>query len=299
LPDVFVVGPAKTGTSALYEYFRAHPQVYTAPIKETNYMAFCDGHLPPLAGPGDWETIGAKSTVTFTDYLALYANRRDQPIAVDVSPSYMHYPWAAAKIAELCPDAKIVVVLRNPVECSFSMYSMLRRDNRESCRTFREALECIEKRRAARWDVRWDYLRPYLISDAVARYLELFSSSQLFIRRYERFKRQPEQFYSELCDFLNIEPLEVSRANRKVNAGATRRDIMRGRSGGRWLLRAMDVCGIFLPASWRRSIQRKVFDVPGLELSPDERRILVDYYRADILKLAGLLSWDLSEWLKS
>src|SRR5262249_22582992 len=114
LPNLFVVGPAKTGTSALYHYLRVHPMVYTTPIKETNYMSFCDG-LPPLLGPGDQERIAAKSVLTLAAYRALYANRRDEPVAADVSPSYMHYPQAAAKIAELCPRAKIVIVLRNPV----------------------------------------------------------------------------------------------------------------------------------------------------------------------------------------
>ena len=95
LPNLFVVGPAKTGTTALYFYFKAHPQVYTAPVKETNYMAFCDA-VPPLAGPGDWDAIGEKSTTTLEDYAALYANWRDEPVAVDVSPSYMHYPRAAS-----------------------------------------------------------------------------------------------------------------------------------------------------------------------------------------------------------
>src|SRR5262249_13344771 len=71
LPNLFVVGPAKTGTTALYYYFKSHPQVYTAPVKETNYMAFCDC-VPPLAGPGDREKIGDKSTTTLEDYEALF-----------------------------------------------------------------------------------------------------------------------------------------------------------------------------------------------------------------------------------
>jgi hypothetical protein len=297
LPNLFVVGPAKTGTTALYYYFKSHPQVYAAPVKETNYMAFCDG-VPPLAGPGDREKIGDTSTTTLEDYAALFAGWRDEPVAVDVSPSYMHYPRAATRIAELCPQAKIVIVLRNPVECSFSMYSMQRRDNRETCRTFREAIGRIDERQAAGWDIGWDYLRPYLVSQAVAQYMELFPAPQLFIRRYELLKGQPQQFYGELCSFVGIEPIDVERANVKVNAAATRRDVLRQTLGGRWRMRLMKLASDLLPRSRRQSFRQRLLDSPGLELNAADRKMLVEYYRADVLKLEQLLSWDLSEWLK-
>ena len=296
LPNAFVVGPAKTGTTALYHYFRAHPQVYTASVKETNYMSFSGG-VPPLAGPSDRESIGERSTTTLESYAALWANWHDEPVAVDVSPSYMHYPRAATKIAELCPAAKIVIVLRNPVECSFSMYSMKRRDNLETCRTFHEAIERIDERQAAGWDIGWDYLRSYLVSDAVARYMKLFPAPQLFIRRYELLKREPERFYGELCAFLQVDPIDVQKANVKVNVAATRRDVLAHTGGGRRLMRLIKVTSDLLPRSWRQSFRRRLLDSPGLELSSADRKMLIEYYRADILKLERQLSWDLSDWL--
>jgi hypothetical protein len=298
LPNAFVVGPAKTGTTALYHYFRAHPQVYTAPVKETNYMSF-SGRVPPLAGPRDQESIGDKSITTLQNYVALWANWRDEPVAIDVSPSYMHYPRAATKIAELCPAAKIVIVLRNPVECSFSMYSMKRRDNLETCLTFREALQQIDQRQAAGWDIGWDYLRSYLVSEAVAQYMKLFPAPQLFIRRYELLKREPERFYAELCAFLQVEPIDVQKANVKVNVAATRRDVLARTGGGRRLMRLIKVASDVLPPSWRRSFRRRILDSPGLELSSADRKMLVEYYRADILRLSELLRWDLAQWLNT
>jgi hypothetical protein len=255
--------------------------------------------VPPLAGPRDRESIGDKSTTTLENYAALWVNWRDKPVAVDVSPSYMHYPRAATKIAELCPAAKIVIVLRNPVECSFSMYSMKRRDNLETSLTFREAIERIDDRQAAGWDIGWDYLRSYLVSDAVERYMKLFPASQLFIRRYELLKRQPEQFYGELCAFLEVDPIDVQKANVKVNAAATRRDVLAHTRGGRWLMRLMKLATDVLPRSWRQSFRRRLLDSPGLELSSADRKMLVEYYRADVAKLQKLLSWDLSGWLKA
>src|SRR5262245_53726556 len=130
LPDVFVVGAAKSGTTALYEYFKSHPQVFVPEaIKETNYMAFSGG-LPPLAGPGDKTALAGQSITTLDGYRKLYSSRSEGQLAADVSPAYLYYPHTAAKIAELCPRAKIVIILRNPVQCAFSMYSMMRRDLR-------------------------------------------------------------------------------------------------------------------------------------------------------------------------
>ncbi len=296
LPNLFIVGPAKSGTTALYWYFKSHPQVYTTPVKETNYMAFCEG-LPPLAGPGDYKEIAAASATTLDDYCALFAGRRDEPVAVDVSPSYMHYPQAAKKIAELCPHAKIVIVLRNPVECSFSMYSMLRRDNRETCRTFQEALGRIQQRTTAGWDMRWNYLNSHLFARHVAQYLELFPASQLFIRRYEQLNRRPHEFYAELCNFIQVDPIDVESANKRVNVGAMRRDMLRTRKAGRWMLRALGVPGLLLPPSWRQSVRRRLLDVPALEMTAEDRKLLVDFFAEDISRLGELLSWDLSDWL--
>ena len=60
LPNIFVVGAAKSGTTALYHYFKLHPEVFVPTVKEVNYMAFFDG-LPPLAGPGDRDIVARRS----------------------------------------------------------------------------------------------------------------------------------------------------------------------------------------------------------------------------------------------
>ena len=99
----------------MYHYFSVHPQVLVpAAIKETNYMAFYEG-MPPLAGPGDKYALAGKSITRFADYQTLYRQRRDELVAADDSPAYLYCPQAAEKIAELCPQAKIIIILRSPV----------------------------------------------------------------------------------------------------------------------------------------------------------------------------------------
>lgn len=295
LPNLFVVGAAKSGTTALYHYFKRHPEVFVPPVKEVNYMAFFDG-LPSLCGPGDQFT-GVDSVTDFASYVKLYSPRTTEVVAADVSPAYLMCPEAAAKIAELCPQGKIVIVLRNPVECAFSMYSMLRRDRRETCRSFREAFFKSEQRIAAGWEAAWDYYRVYLYSRQVQRYLELFPESQLFIRRYEELKQSPVQFYRELCKFLNIGEIDVTKANQRFNIGCTRRDLIRTRKLGRWALRTARVAGFFCPSSIKAPL-RDYLSQPAFELCREDRQMLVDHFAPDILRLGEMLSWDLGSWLQ-
>ena len=217
LPNLFVVGAAKSGTTALYEYFRKHPQVFVPnTVKEANFMAFHEG-LPPLRGPGDLNAVAKKSITQLDDYLQIFSDRRSEPVAADVSPAYLYFPESAFKIKELCPHAKIVMVLRNPVECAFSMYSMLRRDRREPCRSFSDAFRFTDKRLTDGWQWFWDYPGGWKYSDQVETYLNLFPGPQLFIRRYEQLKHRPESFYGELTQFLGICAIDLTTANRPVN----------------------------------------------------------------------------------
>jgi hypothetical protein len=80
---LFVVGAAKSGTTALYHYFKVHPQVFVPKVKEPNYMAFYAGNVP-AAGPGDRHTVD-NSVTNFDDYVQLYAGRTTELIAADIS----------------------------------------------------------------------------------------------------------------------------------------------------------------------------------------------------------------------
>ena len=102
-------------------------------------------------------------------------------VAADVSPAYLHRPPTAAKIAELCPRAKIVMVLRNPIEATFSMFSMMHRDRRENCDSFAEAFHRTHERLAAGWEWAWDYQGCFFYSDQVpAIWICFLASNYLF-----------------------------------------------------------------------------------------------------------------------
>jgi Sulfotransferase domain len=297
LPDLFVAGAAKSGTTALYHYFKVHPQVFVpSAIKETNYMAFYNG-LPQLAGPGDKTALAGKSITTLKQYQALYRGRKGEVVAADVSPAYLYYPQAPERIAKLCPTAKIVMILRNPIECTFSMYAMMRRDGREPCRTFSEAFAQSPARMVVGWEWAWDYQRGFMLADRVAAYLAIFPDQQLFIRRYEELQDQPQRFYRELNAFVGIDDIDLGDANKRENTSPTRGQMLRKRKLGRWLLRTARVAGLLTPTALKTKLRKRYLDPPAFALNADDHKLLAGHFADDIRKLAGLLSWDLSGWL--
>ena len=299
LPNLFVVGSAKAGTTALYHYFKLHPQIFVPDsVKETNFMSFYGG-MPPLNGPRDRIRSASKSITDWIEYQRLFSACGEELIAADVSPSYLYYPHAAEKIAELCPTAKIVIILRNSVECAFSMYAMMRNDQREPCRNFLEAFGRSFERIAAGWEWGWDYQGYPKYSLAVARYQRLFPASQLFISLYTDLKRQPEQFYRELNAFLGTDTIDLAYANRQVNTAPCRADIVRRWKLGRWCLRAARVAGLLCPPTLKSTIRSRLLDAPAFTLSVNDRLMLIDHFGPDILELARCLSLDLSGWLRS
>jgi hypothetical protein len=296
LPNLFVVGAAKAGTTALYHYFRAHPQVFVPrELKETNYMAFQAG-MPKLAGPKDKRYVG-RSVTTLEAYQALYRERTSEPVVADVSPSYLYYPEVAGRIARLAPQAKIVIVLRNPVESAFSMYAMMRRDRREPCTKFAEAFHQSEQRIADGWEWAWDYKRGYEFSRQVSHYLERFPTSQLFISLYEHLHDNPEAFYADLTRFLNIDMIDLAGTNRRVNAAPRRGDRLKKSRAGSLLLRAGLAASRLVPSTIRDRL-RHTIDSPAHTLEAADRRMLVEHYRDDIARLAEMLKWDLSHWTR-
>ena len=296
LPEVFVVGAAKSGTTAIYRYFRAHPELFVSPtVKEANYMAFA-GAWPPLGGPGDRRAL-ANSAIEYAVYQDLFLGRAAGQLAADFSPAYLYHPAAAERIAGLCPQAKIVVVLRNPIEAAFSMFAMMRRDGREPCRGFWQAFELSAQRQQAGWEWAWNYQGCFRYGRQLSRYLTLFPSKQLWIRPYELLAQDPERFYADLTAFLGIRPIELAGANPRVNAAPTHRDMLARTRPGRLLVKAARAVRRVLPPAVCEPIARRMA-APALHLDAANRRRLAEVYRSEIFELERMLSWDLRAWLK-
>src|ERR1700746_300560 len=105
LPDFFIVGHAKSGTTALYEMLRRHPQIFMPDFKEPWFFAtdMQTRFMPPRAGP---------LPQTLAEYMTLFAGARSDQRVGEASASYLWSRTAAAQIAEVQPAARIIAILR-------------------------------------------------------------------------------------------------------------------------------------------------------------------------------------------
>ena len=185
VPDFFIVGHAKSGTTALFEMLRAHPQIFMPALKETRF--FSRELHPGLARSQAHPT-------TLEDYLALFAPAGPGQRAGEASPSYLRSRTAAARIAELQPDARIIAIFREPVSFLRSLHLQLLESHVENEKDFGAALEREPERRRERERSGTPLEQSLLYSEHV-RYTEqlrrfhaVFAPEQVLVLIYDDFR---------------------------------------------------------------------------------------------------------------
>src|SRR5882672_9220913 len=114
LPNFFIVGAPKAGTTSLYYYLSHHPEVFMSPVKEPNFFSYDETVKQNLYHK-------EKGVGKFEEYRQLFASSNGHHKAIgEASVSYLFYPSVPQRIHELVPKAKIIISLRNPVERAYS-----------------------------------------------------------------------------------------------------------------------------------------------------------------------------------
>jgi hypothetical protein len=298
LPNFVLAGPAKSGTTALYLMMRQHPQIFFPGTKEPRFFAYSDAP-PRYAGPGDEKRFNKTTIHRLEDYLELYKDIGDAIAIGDASPIYMHVPKAVYTMKKYIPNAKIIIMLRNPVERAFSVYLQHLRDGDEKL-SFEEAIQQEEKRIIQNWGLGWRYLSLGYIADQIERYLEAFGETQVFFVLYDNFRRDNIETLKELFTFLGVDS-NYSPSIVKANVG--------GIVKNQWLYsllsstRRLRVLRPMIPVKyrrianlWRLNMQSNLVDKPKL---PREQIVtLTKLYEKDIRKTEVVTGLDLSEWLR-
>ena len=109
------MGAPKAGTSALHAALAQHPQIYASPIKEPKYYMCWDAPPPAYRGPGDahsnQEWIWRRE-----EYQALFHRAPEQSVRLESTPFYLYMPGARRRIAEELPEAKLIIIVRDPID---------------------------------------------------------------------------------------------------------------------------------------------------------------------------------------
>ncbi|HTW43575.1 MAG TPA: sulfotransferase [Solirubrobacteraceae bacterium] len=218
-PDFFIVGHPKCGTTALYEMLRVHPQIFMPELKEPWFLA---SDMRPRFQP----PRSASPPKTLADYLQLFDGARADQLIGEASSSYLLSSTAAAQIAELRPDARIIAILREPASFLRSLHMQLLRTHVEGVKSFRRAI-ALESARRAGHKIPHRSHRPQLLlysdhvryADQLRRYHELFAPEQVLVLIYEDFRSDNEATVRGVLRFLGVDeraPVVPTEANPTV-----------------------------------------------------------------------------------
>ena len=208
-PDLYIVGAAKCGTSSLAAYLAQHPQIGMSKRKEPNYFAFIGANLRKMCGPDCGDVLYKKlyfdSVTTPVEYLELFRDVSDRPVLAEASVRYLYSSTAASRIHEVAPQARIVILLRDPIARAWSHYSMMRYFYNLEPLGWKKALIAEQSRIDAGWDFDWHYLAVGCYATQVKRFIDLFGSNQVRIYWHSAFSRSPLEVIRDIYQFVNID----------------------------------------------------------------------------------------------
>jgi hypothetical protein len=293
-PNFFIVGAPKCGTSSLYTYLRQHPDVFMPEIKEPNFFAV------DLGFPVERDLAG---------YLALFAEARDEKRLGEASTWHLFSPAAPTKIKEFCPAAKIICMLRNPVDMIYSLHGQSVFSGHEDILDFAAALDAEADRKQGRRlpkhaiGVKGRFYRDVaMYSEQVQRYFDVFGRANVQVIIFDDFKRDTARIYRETCEFLGIDAsfqptFEVANPHTRRRSMALRNLI--------WFLWSEPVRRLrksVLPPALQRFGKRMAAGIESLNtksekrppLDPALRARLQEEFAPDVERLSEMLGRDLA-----
>jgi hypothetical protein len=286
-PDFFLIGTPKGGTTALHSALLGHPQLHLSGIKEPKFF-LCDGTAPSRSsqrGPGDAHS--AREWVwRESDYLGLFANAPAGTLTGESTLFYLYHHAAQRRIAETAPGARLIAVIRDPVDRAYSNWTHLWSDGLEPISDFNEALAQEDRRVAAGYAPFWHYTRLGRYGEQLQRLYSLFSREQVLVLRYRQLAEEPDRTIATVCDFLGVQ-YHAAAKSKPDNVHPYVSPGLRTRLFGT-AIRAGAAVGAFAPPeAWRRveaplrsALHRGGGRRPAL--SPEHRRAALAGFLDDI-----------------
>jgi hypothetical protein len=302
LPDFFVVGQPKAGTTALYEMLRAHPQIFMPDSKELWFFADELLERTPPRPSGTPRTLA--------EYCALFAGAAPDQCAGEASALYLWSHTAARRIAEAQPHARIVAILREPASLLRSLHLQFVETYVESEGDFRRAISLEPDRLAGRgvsrhtyWPKALTYSEHVRYVEQLRRYEDLFTREQMLVLIYDDFRADNEAVVRSVVRFLGLDDrfdIEPREANPTVQVRSQRlNEIVHALSVGRGPASraAKHVIKSATPARLRRRALRATKDrVVYVDPQPVDEAFVAELrerYREEVVALSEYLDRDL------
>jgi Sulfotransferase family len=196
-PNLFVVGAAKSGTTSLAYYLGQHPDIFMSKLKEPHYFS---GVRPVGVFAHTVPMVTRES-----DYLRLFGSAMRYHYRGEASTSYLWSPQTAERIADQCPEARILAVLREPLERLYSHYLNEIREGIET-RPIDQAVREDCALGEGQWGVHHLYVEYGLYGRQLARYLDVFPREQIMVIFQEDLRERTREVMCRLFVFLGLDP---------------------------------------------------------------------------------------------
>jgi hypothetical protein len=299
IPNFLIGGPPKGASTSLNFYLKQHPEIFTSPVKQTRFFSVY------YERGKDYYINNFFSGVT------------SEKMVGEATPTYFLLPFVAKRIKDYNPDMKIIFCLRNPVERTFSGWSM-RVNNGTEHLSFREALEANAKQRETLkfeteeegkiWtedmlrDDRLEdtgtrtYLEGSMYAQNLQHYLAHFPASQIKVIFLDDLQKDVHATMKEVFEFLGVDPqFRIQNTEQKNTYKKSKFKILEPILGKNKKISKM------LSGLMPKTFKKKILDTMYVEgskkkLTLDDRTFAYQYFKHEITELEKLLNINLDHW---
>lgn len=310
LPDFLIVGAAKSGTTSLYHYLEQHPEVYFSPVKEP--LFFCSVNESQASLEKELYPLPLDKVVrNFDDYKALFSAVNDEQAVGEASVYYLlDHKKTIKNIKQYLPQwqqLKIIIILRNPVDASFSHYQMYTQ-YLKNFRGHKDVLSFEESLDAEAQRIKDGYmaLSPFhwfFYYEQVKDYMDNFANVRIFLQT--DLRDDPDRLIADIFDFIGVDNTFVPdfKTERYNVSGVPRSGFLYRFLISDGIIRKMlrPVLRLFLSPKRKQWLLQKIWqkNLKKISMEPEIRKRLIALYRDDIQRLEKLIDKDLSAWLNS
>src|SRR5918994_968558 len=205
MPNFFIVGAQKAGTTSLYHYLNQHPQIYMSPVKEPFFFDHEINSKGDVVVRGFAGRRQAPRYANLEEYQALFRGVGGETAIGEASPLYIYAPGTPERIKEYVPEARSVALLRNPADRAYSAYLHALRIGVEPLADFAQALREEEERIRNGWHYVFHYRNRGLYYEQIKRYYEVFGRESVGVWLYDDLKEDPARMVRSVFRFLGVE----------------------------------------------------------------------------------------------
>ncbi|MGH9890428.1 MAG: sulfotransferase family protein [bacterium] len=294
LPNFLLLGAAKAGTTSLYRYVAQHPDIFMSPVKEPGFFIW-EGREYDVQG-ARLERVRSRPIQDFASYAELFSGAKQERIRGEGSTGYLHTPGVAERIRQCIPGAKLIAILRDPVDRAYSAFLNARTTGIEPFSDFAQALESEPRRVRNQWIGLTLYVTVGKYGQQLERYLAVFPPEQLRVYLYEDLAREPLALVQDAFRFLEVDDAFEPDVSGRANVSRAFRSARL--YGFLKSSRAGSLAQRIVPRQPARLLHRKLNERPRPGLSSESRGEFAQKFEADLHLLSRQLNRDLSPWLE-